>query len=92
VKVYPGVGHSFMNNHPGRLATLRGAAGSDAALPRVWTVVSLVSGPLIGMDFNEPATGDARSRIVAFFDRHLRQPTPRDSEVTAADGGVGQVR
>jgi len=33
VKVYPGVGHSFMNNHPGKLATFAGAAGKDAALP-----------------------------------------------------------
>ena len=43
VKVYPGAGHSFMNNHPGKLATFAGAAGKDAALPRVFTVVSLLS-------------------------------------------------
>jgi dienelactone hydrolase len=48
VKVYPGVGHSFMNNHPGKLATFAGAGCKDAALPRVFTIVSL-SGPLIGM-------------------------------------------
>ena len=76
VKVYPGVGHSFMNNHPGKLATFAGAAGKDAALPRVFTVVSLLSGPLIGMGFDEQATGDARARIVAFFDGHLRPPAP----------------
>lgn len=76
VKVYPGVGHSFMNNHPGPLATLGGAAGRDAALPRFFTLVSLVSGPLIGMGFNERATADARNRIVAFFDGHLKPPSP----------------
>jgi carboxymethylenebutenolidase len=76
VKVYPGVGHSFMNNHPGKLATFAGAAGKDAALPRVFTIVSLLSGPLIGMGFDEQATGDARARIVAFFDGHLRPPAP----------------
>ena len=33
VNVFPGVGHSFMNNHPGKLATFAGAAGKDAAWP-----------------------------------------------------------
>jgi carboxymethylenebutenolidase len=76
VKVYPGVRHSFMNNHPGKLATFAGAAGKEAALPRVFTVVSLLSGPLIGMGFDEQATHDARARIAAFFDRHLGPPAP----------------
>jgi carboxymethylenebutenolidase len=76
VKVYPGVGHSFMNNHPGKLATFTGAAGTDAALPRVFAVVSLLSGPLSGMGYDEQATSDARARIAAFFDRHLRPPAP----------------
>ena len=31
VKVYPGAGHSFLNNHPGWLATLR---GRPARMPR----------------------------------------------------------
>jgi carboxymethylenebutenolidase len=81
VKVYPGVGHSFMNDHPGTLATLRGAEGRDAALPRLFAFVSLVSGPLTGMGFDDRATADARARIVAFFDRHLsrRQPIPPGS-------------
>ena len=47
-----------------------------AELPRFFTLVSLVSGPLIGMGFNERATADARNRIVAFFDRHLKPPSP----------------
>ncbi|TVZ05933.1 hypothetical protein EAS64_00180 [Trebonia kvetii] len=68
-----------MNDHPGKLAAFAGAAGKagkDAALPRVFTVVSLLSGPLIGMGFDEQATGDATARIVAFFDEHLRPPAP----------------
>jgi carboxymethylenebutenolidase len=76
VKVYPGAGHSFMNNHPGKLATFTGAAGTDAALPRVFTVVSLLSGPLTGMGYDEQATSDARARIAAFFDGHLRPLDP----------------
>jgi carboxymethylenebutenolidase len=76
VKVYPGAGHSFMNNHPGKLATFTGAAGTDAALPRVFTVVSLLSGPLTGIGYDEQATGDARARIAAFLDGHLRPLDP----------------
>lgn len=72
VKVYPDVGHSFMNDHPGPLATFAGAAGKDAALPRVFAVVGLITGPLFGMGFDQPATEDARVRIVDFFDEHLR--------------------
>jgi carboxymethylenebutenolidase len=74
VKVYPGVGHSFMNNHPGRRATFAGALGKDAALPRLVAVFSLLSGPLMGMGFDERASEDARTRIAAFFDKHLRPP------------------
>jgi hypothetical protein len=44
--------------------------------PRAFAVVGLLSGPLIGMGFDEQATSDARSRIVAFFDEHLRPPAP----------------
>jgi carboxymethylenebutenolidase len=76
VKVYPGAGHSFMNNHPGTLATFAGAQGKDAALPRLFAVVSLLSGPLTGMGYDEQATADAKARIAAFFDAHLRPPAP----------------
>ena len=68
---------SFVYSSPtGKLATFAGAAGKDAALPRVFTVVSLLSGPLTGIGFDQQATSDARARIVAFFDEHLRPPAP----------------
>ncbi len=72
VKEYPQAGHSFLNDHPGVLATLRGAAGPDAALPRVFAVVSAAAGPLLGAGYHEPSAADARRRIAAFFGRHLR--------------------
>jgi carboxymethylenebutenolidase len=76
VKVYPGAGHSFMNNHPGTLATFTGAQGKDAALPRLFAAVSLLTGPLTGIGYDQQATADARARITAFFDAHLRPPAP----------------
>lgn len=72
VKEYPDAGHSFLNNHPGALAVLRGAAGHDAALPRFFAVFGTVTGPLMGMGYHEPSAADARQRIVTFFDRHLK--------------------
>jgi carboxymethylenebutenolidase len=75
VKEYPKAGHSFLNNHPQPLAVLRGAAGPDATLPRFFSIVSLVTGPFIGMGYQPEAAADARRRIVAFFDRHLK-PAP----------------
>jgi carboxymethylenebutenolidase len=71
IKEYPGAGHSFLNNHPGMLAILRGAAGPDAALPRFFAVLNLVAGPLMGTGSAEPQAADARRRIISFFDRHL---------------------
>jgi carboxymethylenebutenolidase len=72
VKEYPDAGHSFLNNHPGALAVLRGAAGHDAALPRFFAVFGMVIGPLLGMGYHEPSAADARGRIVEFFARHLK--------------------
>lgn len=72
IKEYPTAGHSFLNNHPGALATLRGAAGSEATLPRFFTMISIISGPLIGYGYDEAAAADARRRILAFFDNHLK--------------------
>ena len=56
IRVYPGVGHGFMNDH-----------GNSGA---VGTFLAKVSGTA----YDAPATQDARRRIVAFFDRHLREP------------------
>jgi len=72
IKEYPGAGHSFMNNHPRTRAVLRGAAGPDAALPRVIAIFNAVVGrPLMRTGYAEPQAADARRRIIAFFDRHL---------------------
>lgn len=73
VKEYPSAGHSFLNDHPGTLATLRGAAGPDAALPRFFAVFSAVTGPVMGMGYHEPSAADARRRIISFFDEHLKR-------------------
>lgn len=72
VKEYPDAGHAFLNDQPGMLATLRGAAGPDAALPRFFAVFSGAVAPLLGMGYHEPSAADARRRIIEFFDRHLR--------------------
>lgn len=76
VKEYPGAGHSFLNDHPGMLATLRGAAGPDAALPRFFAVINAVTGPLMGIGYHEPSAADARRRIITFFGRHLGAQEP----------------
>lgn len=72
VKEYPGAGHSFLNNHPGLFAALGGAGGREATMPRLFAIISVVAGPLMGMGYNEQAAADARARIVSFFDRHLK--------------------
>jgi carboxymethylenebutenolidase len=56
VKIYPGVGHGFMNNHD---------PGDQTLMLRFLARVS-------GTKYDEGATGDARSRIIEFFDRYLR--------------------
>jgi carboxymethylenebutenolidase len=52
VEEYPGVGHSFLNQHDGAL----------------WAI----SCRLMPGGYDGPAADDARRRIVAFFDRHLK--------------------
>jgi carboxymethylenebutenolidase len=56
VKIYPGAGHGFMNDH---------AAEDQTLLLRFLARVS-------GTRYDDAATRDARRRIVAFFDEHLR--------------------
>lgn len=75
VKEYPQAGHSFLNDHPGMIATLRGAAGSDAVLPRFFAVFSAVTGPLMGMGYHQASANDAKRRITDFFDKHLKAPS-----------------
>jgi len=57
VKEYPDAGHSFMNDH------------SDEHTPWVFALMGRFTG---GIDFRESSALDARGRIAAFFDRHLR--------------------
>jgi carboxymethylenebutenolidase len=71
IKEYPHAGHSFLNDHPGTLEILRGAAGPDAALPRVFAVVEGAARPLMGAGYHQASAADARRRIIAFFGRHL---------------------
>ena len=56
VKVYPDAGHGFMNDH------------ESSEVP-LW---ANVAGRLTSTEYHEPSAVDARSRIVAFFDRHLK--------------------
>lgn len=56
VKIYPGVGHGFMNDHD---------PADTTPLLRFLARVS-------GTRYDAPATEDARRRIVAFFREHLR--------------------
>ena len=57
VKEYPDAGHSFMNDH------------RDERTPLLFALMGRMTG---GIAYNETATADARGRITAFFDRHLR--------------------
>jgi carboxymethylenebutenolidase len=56
IKLYPDAGHAFINDH------------SDDPLPVLIKVLARVSASA----YHEPSAIDARRRIVAFFDRHLR--------------------
>lgn len=60
VKIYPGVGHGFMNDH------------DPADITPLLRLLSRVS----GTRYDAPATADARSRIASFFDTHLRGGRP----------------
>ncbi len=56
VEVYPTAGHGFLNDHP-------------AGEVPVWAAVT---GRWARTGYDEPAAADARRRIVAFLDTHLR--------------------
>lgn len=59
VKIYPGVGHGFMNDHAPQDQTLFLRFLARTSRTR----------------YDEAATEDARRRIIAFFNQHLRSPT-----------------
>jgi carboxymethylenebutenolidase len=59
VKVYPGVGHGFMNDHA----------------PQDQTLFLRFLARTSGTRYDDAATEDARRRIIAFFTQHLRSPT-----------------
>ncbi len=63
VKEYPQAGHSFLNDHEG--------AGDKSPFP--FSVLELVFGILSpGSGYHEGSARDARGRILAFFDAHLK--------------------
>lgn len=59
VKIYPGAGHGFMNDHA----------------PEDQTLFLRFLGRISGTRYDEHSTIDARRRIVAFFQEHLRTDT-----------------
>jgi carboxymethylenebutenolidase len=63
VKIYPGVGHGFMNNHD----------------PDDQTLMLRFLARISGTKYDEAATDDARRRIIEFFSRYLKDSeTPPD--------------
>jgi len=59
VKEYPEAGHSFLNDHEG--------AGDH--IPAFFVPVMKAMGPT---KLHEPSAADARARIIAFFDTHVK--------------------
>ena len=72
VKVYADAGHAFMNDH------------DDDDIPLVFKVMSWLTG---GVDYCDGPAEDARRRIVAFFDAHLKGDVK-----SARAGHAGVVR
>ncbi len=56
IEVYPDAGHGFLNDHP------RG----------VMPLWALISGSFAATRYHDASAADARRRIIAFFDEHLR--------------------
>jgi carboxymethylenebutenolidase len=59
VKEYPDAGHAFINDHD----------GADDTTPLLFAVLGKLSP---GDGYHEPSARDARKRIIAFFDAHLK--------------------
>lgn len=59
VREYPTAGHAFLNDH------------DPADVPRPIRLL----GTLMGGGYDETAAQDARTRIIAFFDKHLKPNT-----------------
>ncbi|MGZ4210015.1 MAG: dienelactone hydrolase family protein [Actinomycetota bacterium] len=57
VKEYPGAGHAFLNDH------------DPKDVPILFRVMGAIAG---GGGYHEPSALDARRRIIAFFDAHLK--------------------
>jgi carboxymethylenebutenolidase len=60
VKEYPGAGHEFLNDHEG--------AGDKT--PLLFAVLGRLTP---GAGYHDASAQDARRRIIAFFDRHLKE-------------------
>jgi carboxymethylenebutenolidase len=58
VKEYPDAGHAFLNDH------------RDERVPPMFALMARFIG---GAAYHEPSARDARRRIEAFFERHLKQ-------------------
>lgn len=56
IKVYPDAGHAFLNDH------------DPEDLPRAIELLARIT----HSEYHEPSARDARRRIVAFFDTHLK--------------------
>ncbi|HET7518608.1 MAG TPA: hypothetical protein VFN05_13105 [Actinomycetes bacterium] len=54
--MYPEASHGFLNDHP----------------PEDMTPLTVLLSKLSGTRYHEPSARDARRRIVAFFDAHLK--------------------
>jgi carboxymethylenebutenolidase len=63
IKTYPDAGHSFLNDH------------DPVDVPALFAVLGRFTGP----DYHEPSARDARERIIAFFNAHLRPVTGQQS-------------
>ncbi len=60
VKEYPDAGHSFLNDYD----------NSGDKTPLMFAVMAKLTP---GMGYHEESARDARARILAFFDAHLRK-------------------